>query len=349
MIISKALVQDLNNCISVISPEQLFVLTDTSSREYCLPLIRKCPALASAKVFSMRSGDDFKNLDTVVDVWTFLGENGGTRQSMLINLGGGVVTDLGGFVANTFKRGIRYINIPTTLLSMVDAAVGGKTGINFRQLKNEIGVINPAEKVLICSEFLRTLDKENLLSGYAEMLKHGLLKSQEELHRLASFDINRPDYDLLSDLIGTSVAVKEAIVAVDPTEKGIRKALNLGHTIGHAFESLSHTQKRPILHGYAVAYGLIGELYLSYKCQGFPQDEMIRLCRFISENYGRFEIDCDDYPALYELMAHDKKNRHAGEINCTLLSDVGQIVTDCIIEKEQIFKALDFYRDTVGI
>ncbi|MBO4379577.1 MAG: 3-dehydroquinate synthase [Muribaculaceae bacterium] len=349
MIISKQLISDVNNCISGVSSEQLFVLTDTSSRKFCLPLLEKCPALSNAKVFTMQDGDDFKNLDTVVDVWTFLGENGGTRHSMLINLGGGVVTDLGGFAANTFKRGIRYINIPTTLLSMVDAAVGGKTGINFRNLKNEIGVIHPAEKVIICADFLRTLDRKNLLSGYAEMLKHGLLKSQEELQRLASFDFDRPDYKLLSDLIGTSVAVKEEIVSIDPTEKGIRKALNLGHTIGHAFESLSHTQKRPILHGYAVAFGLIGELYLSYKRLGFPQSELTRICRFIYDNYGRFEITCDDYPALYDLMIHDKKNRHAGEINCTLLSDVGQVVPDCIISQDEILTALDFYRDTVGL
>jgi 3-dehydroquinate synthase len=232
---------------------------------------------------------------------------------------------------------------------MVDAAVGGKTGINFNGLKNEIGVINPAETVVIYPDFLRSLDTENLLSGYAEMLKHGLLSSEEEMKKLNKFDARKPDFDLLAELIKTSIEVKANIVKQDPTEKGIRKALNLGHTIGHAFESYSHETNRPILHGHAVAWGLIGELFLSYKLQGFPQSVMTETVRFIRENYGVFEITCNDYPALYEYMAHDKKNATAGEINFTLLKNIGDIVPNCIVEKELIYQALDFYRDSVGI
>ena len=340
---------DVNALIEGVSSEQLFILTDEHTKIHCLPTLQSEGALKNAKVYTMRSGDHYKTIETVVDIWKFLGENGGTRKSMLINLGGGVVTDLGGFVANTFKRGISFINIPTTLLSMVDAAVGGKTGINFNGLKNEIGVINPAKTVVIYPDFLRSLDTENLLSGYAEMLKHGLLSSEEEMQKLSKFDARKPDFDLLAKLIETSIEVKANIVKQDPTEKGIRKALNLGHTIGHAFESYSHETNRPILHGYAVAWGLIGELFLSYKLQGFPQSLMTETVRFIRENYGVFEITCNDYPALYEYMAHDKKNATAGEINFTLLKGVGEIVPNCIVEKELIYQALDFYRDSVGI
>ena len=349
VIFSKKLVSDVNALIEGVSSEQLFILTDKQTEKLCLPILMEDERLKNAKVYSMPCGDHYKTIETVVDIWKFLGENGGTRKSMLINLGGGVVTDLGGFVANTFKRGIRFINIPTTLLSMVDAAVGGKTGINFNGLKNEIGVINPAETVVIYPDFLGSLDTENLLSGYAEMLKHGLLSSEEEMNRLNKFDATNPDFELLSKLIETSIEVKANIVKQDPTEKGIRKALNLGHTIGHAFESYSHETNRPILHGYAVAWGLIGELFLSYKLKGFPQNVMTETVRFIKDNYGVFEITCNDYSALYEYMAHDKKNATAGEINFTLLSNVGEIIPNCIVDKELIYPALDFYRDSVGI
>lgn len=349
VIFSTQLASDVNAILQGISSEQLFILTDTQTKHHCLPLLQSNGALQNAKVYTMPCGDEHKNIETVVNIWKFLGENGGTRHAILINLGGGVVTDLGGFVANTFKRGIRFINIPTTLLSMVDAAVGGKTGINFNGLKNEIGVIHPAQNVVIYPDFLRSLDTQNILSGYAEMLKHGLLSSHEEIKKLNRFNALMPDYTLLASLITTSVAIKADIVAQDPTEKGIRKALNLGHTIGHAFESYSHATNRPILHGYAVAWGLIGELYLSHKLQGFPQAILIETVRFIKENYGVFAISCDDYPALYQYMAHDKKNTTAGEVNFTLLKDVGNIVPNCIVEKEWIFQALDFYRDSVGI
>lgn len=349
VIYSTNLTADINTIISGIDSAQIFILTDESSAKYCLNTLLQCDILSNAKIKTIPDGDDTKSIETAIDLWKFLGENEGTRKSLLINIGGGMITDLGGFVANTFKRGIRFINIPTTLLSMVDAAVGGKTGINFNGLKNEIGVINSAMNVIIYPDFLRSLDTSNLLSGYAEMLKHGLLSSRDEMKRLSSFNVLDPDFNLLASLIKTSIEVKENIVTQDPTEKGIRKALNLGHTIGHALESHSHAINRPILHGYAVAWGLIGELFLSYKLQGFPQDLMLETIRFIKENYGTFEITCEDYPVLYEYMAHDKKNATAGEVNFTLLKDVGNIIPNCIVEKELIYQALDFYRDSVGI
>ena len=263
-----------------------------------------------------------------------------------------MVTDLGGFAASTFKRGINYINIPTTLLAMVDASVGGKTGINFRGLKNEIGVFNNATTVILDTQFLRTLDRENIFSGYAEMLKHGLISNEAMWAELMNFDLGAEQLDLatLQRMLADSVAVKQRIVTEDPLEHGLRKALNLGHTVGHAFESYALKNsvignlQFPILHGYFVAFGLVCELYLSTVKTGFPTDKMRQTVSFIREHYGRMPITCDDYPALFELMTHDKKNT-AGTINFTLLGGIGDIRINQTATKEEIYEALDFYRE----
>ena len=254
-----------------------------------------------------------------------------------------MVTDLGGFAASTFKRGINYINIPTTLLAMVDASVGGKTGINFRGLKNEIGVFSNASTVILDTTFLKTLDAENICSGYAEMLKHGLISDEQMWAELMNFELSQPDLGLLQTMVAQSVAVKQRIVTEDPLEKGIRKALNLGHTFGHAFESFALSRK-PILHGYAVVYGLICELYLSTIKTGFPTDKLHQTVSFIKEHYGQMTITCDDYPTLLELMTHDKKNV-ADTINFTLLGGIGDIRINQTATKEEIYEALDFYRE----
>lgn len=259
-----------------------------------------------------------------------------------------MVTDLGGFAAATFKRGITYINIPTTLLAMVDASVGGKTGINFNGLKNEIGAFAPAVSVLLETEFLRSLDAHNFFSGYAEMLKHGLISTPHHLDELLAFDTDQPDYSRLKDLVGQSVQVKEDIVEQDPKEHGIRKALNLGHTIGHAFESLALAEDRPVLHGYAVAWGLVCELYLSHLKTGFPKERLRQVVQFVRQNYGAFTFTCQHYDRLYELMQHDKKNT-AGVINFTLLKDVGDICLNQTADKDTIFETLDFYRECMGL
>ena len=281
-----------------------------------------------------------------MEVWKHLSEGGATRHTLLINIGGGMVTDLGGFAASTFKRGINYINIPTTLLSMVDASVGGKTGINFLGLKNEVGVFNNAASVILDTEFLKTLDVENMLSGYAEMLKHGLINNEKMWSELMNYDLFSFHSSLptLQRMVAESVAVKQRIVTEDPTEKGIRKALNLGHTAGHAFESLA-LKRKPVLHGYAVAWGLIVELYLSAIKTGFPSDKMHQTARFILDHYGKMNITCDDYPTLLELMTHDKKNV-AGIINFTLLGGVGDILINQTATKDEIYEALDFYRES---
>jgi 3-dehydroquinate synthase len=277
-------------------------------------------------------------------VWSALEEGDASRHSLMVNLGGGMVTDLGGFAASTFKRGMAYINIPTTLLAQVDASVGGKTGINFGGLKNEIGVFNCASSVILSSAFLRTLDKENLLSGYAEMLKHGLLSTKENWAELLCFDITNPDFDTLQMLVAKSVTIKEEIVNIDPMEKGIRKALNLGHTSGHALESLALEEERTILHGYAVAWGLMMELYLSAKKCSFPAKEMHQLENFVKEHYGKFLYECKHYDTLYKYMTHDKKNEN-GNINFTLMGAIGDIRINQTATKDEIEEMLDYYRE----
>ena len=226
---------------------------------------------------------------------------------------------------------------------MVDASVGGKTGINFRGLKNEIGVFSNASTVILDTTFLKTLDSENICSGYAEMLKHGLISNEKMWAELMNFDLAQPNLQQLRTMVADSVAVKQRIVTEDPLEQGIRKALNLGHTVGHAFESFA-LKHSPILHGYAVAYGLISELYLSTVKTGFPSDKMHQTVSFIKEHYGKMAITCDDYPTLLELMTHDKKNV-AGTINFTLLGGIGDIRINQTATKEDIYEALDFYRE----
>lgn len=259
-----------------------------------------------------------------------------------------MVTDLGGFAAATFKRGISYINIPTTLLAMVDASVGGKTGINFNGLKNEIGAFAPANNVLIETEFLRTLDAHNFFSGYAEMLKHGLISNTAHWVELLNFNTSNIDYTALKQLVGQSVQVKEDIVEQDPFEHGIRKALNLGHTVGHAFESMALAEDRPVLHGYAVAWGIVCELYLSHLKVDFPKEKMRQTIQFIKDNYGVFTFDCKKYDQLYAFMTHDKKNT-SGTINFTLLKDIGDICINQTANQDTIFEMLDFYRECMGI
>ncbi|MBU8973724.1 MULTISPECIES: 3-dehydroquinate synthase [Bacteroides] len=348
VILCESLENSLAEAIEKYPHDRLFILTDEHTHRLCLPQLQNIPAIQDATEIIIGAEDVHKNLETLASVWQALSEQGATRHSLLINLGGGMVTDLGGFAAATFKRGIAYINIPTTLLSMVDASVGGKTGINFNGLKNEIGVFAPASSVLLETEFLRSLDAHNFFSGYAEMLKHGLISTPEHFAELLSFDTEQIDYAALKAMVGRSVQVKENIVEQDPKEHGIRKALNLGHTIGHAFESLALAENRPVLHGYAVAWGIVCELYLSHIKTGFPKEKMRQTIQFIKENYGAFAFNCKQYDRLYELMLHDKKNT-AGIINFTLLKEVGDICLNQTADKETIFEVLDFYRECMGI
>ena len=371
IIISENLERDVAEAVGRCTHDRLFVLVDTTTHRHCWPLLSGLDCLREAQVISISPTDTYKNLESLSRVWQALQEGGATRHSLLLNLGGGMVTDLGGFAAATFKRGIAFINIPTTLLAQVDASVGGKTGINFGGLKNEIGAFCDARTVILNTRFLSTLDDENLRSGYAEMLKHGLISSRQMWAELVGFDLAEPDLSLLQQMIGRSVAVKERIVEEDPREQGLRKALNLGHTIGHAFESWSLTPNpsptgegsgyfptgehysplsrrrgagASLLHGYAVAFGLVCELYLSVVKTGFPADVLRQTTSFIRQYYGTLGITCDDYPELFDLMTHDKKNT-AGTINFTLLGGIGDIRINQTATREEIYEAMDFLRE----
>lgn len=347
VILADRLEESLQQAISACPHDKLFILVDESTQLLCLPLIKDFKCMDGAEIITIGATDTHKTLETLATVWKSLGDKGGSRHSLMLNLGGGMVTDLGGFAASTFKRGISYINIPTTLLAMVDASVGGKTGINFNGLKNEVGVFSPAASVLIDTNFLRTLDYANLASGYAEMLKHGLISTEAHWAELLGFDLHEVDFKLLQTLVAKSVQIKEDIVLQDPHEHGIRKALNLGHTVGHAFESLALEENRPQLHGYAVAWGMVCELYLSCVKTGFPTDKMRQTVRFIRDTYGTFSFDCKQYERLYQFMTHDKKNS-SGIINFTLLGEVGDIRINQTATRKEIEEMLDFYRETMG-
>lgn len=344
VIVSGNLERDLVNAIAECEHDKIFILTDQTTHDMCLPKLQNFLCLKGAQSIVIKVGDTNKTLDSLAEVWTALSQGGATRHSLMINLGGGMVTDLGGFAASTFKRGIDFINIPTTLLAMVDASVGGKTGINFGGLKNEIGVFSDSKFVIINTQFLDTLDHDNICSGYAEMLKHGLISDNKHWAELVGFNLAQPDLAQLQRMVAESIKVKERIVTEDPHEHGIRKALNLGHTVGHALESFAMKHGRPVLHGYAVAYGMVCELYLSARKTGFPTDKMHQTVRFILDHYGRLPYTCDDYPELLELMRHDKKNT-SGIINFTLLGGIGDIRINQTATKEEIEETLDFLRE----
>lgn len=331
--------------VRAMAPNRVYILTDTNTRAIGLQLDS-----FGATVLTIDAGDDHKTLQALASVWEALSSSGATRRSLLINVGGGMVTDLGGFAAATFKRGIRFINVPTTLLGAVDAAVGGKTGINFLHFKNEVGAFAPADAVIISTRFFATLPTAELRSGFAEMLKHGLISSAETYRRLLAFDITDADLDRLLPLLEENVAVKSRIVEQDPREQGIRKALNLGHTAGHAFESLAMERNAPVAHGFAVAHGLLVEMILSHLIEGFPSAELYAYADLLRQAYRPAPaLSCDDYPRLLELMSHDKKNASANAINFTLLTAPGCPAIDRVASPDQIRTALDLYRDLLGL
>lgn len=309
----------------------VYLLMDTGSQRYCQSVLGKIKNLPDDHILVVGDGDDNKNPQTAVQIWEFLSSHGATRKSLLINLGGGMICDLGGFCASTFKRGIDFINIPTTVLAQVDASLGGKTGMNLGCLKNEVGVFSMAKAVLLNGEFLKTLDKENLLSGFAEMIKHALIHDASALDTLLAFDFNNPDYNKLLQLVAESVKIKEFFVEADPTEKGIRKALNFGHTYGHAYETFAMRHNKPVLHGYAVAWGMIKELQLSTELSTLEKDKAERIAQRIIELYGQPNAAESDKDELQELMTHDKKNDGRG-INFTLIPRVGEVEVDHVVK-----------------
>lgn len=333
--------KELSLICSQLSYDKIFVLMDANTKRYCHSLIAFNEYLKYSECIVIPAGEENKNLDTVSLIWEQLSLNGAKRNSLLINLGGGMVSDIGGFAASCFKRGMRFINIPTTLLSQVDASAGGKTGFNFMGYKNEIGVFSMPEKVIVCPEFLKTLSRKDFISGYAEMLKHALIWDENYLNDLMEYDLNDIDYQTIANLVSVSVKIKQEIVDKDPEEKNIRKALNFGHTIGHAFESFALAEKKDLFHGEAVALGIIGELFLSCKLLNFPKDKYQKIRAYILNIYPEFKIENIE-DKLFELMLHDKKNISEG-VNFTLLKDVGDFVIENYCGKEEIIEALKQY------
>ena len=320
--------------------EQICIVSDKS-------LIRHAqwsamPELADIPVLWLEVSEATKSLDTVAQIWDFMFAHHLTRRGLLICVGGGILTDLGGFAAATYKRGIQYINIPSTLLAMVDASSGGKTGINYRGLKNAIGAFAPPADTLIDPKWLKTLPATQFLSGFAEILKTGLIERPDLLwDRLLQYDLDTMPLDSLTPMIEQCVAIKERIVQADPNEKGLRKALNFGHTFGHAIEEIS-ISNAPISHGYAVVYGLIAELYLSVTKLGCPKEPLQQLTQLMLHYYGRPNCKCSDMEPLIALMQQDKKNERAAEINCTLIRSVGDPVINQVISPDDAREALDY-------
>ncbi|MBT8302273.1 MAG: 3-dehydroquinate synthase [Maribacter sp.] len=333
----------MNNCLTSKSYSKIFVLVDENTKAHCLPIFKEqLSDTFSFDLIEIKSGEEHKNIDTCNAVWQALSEMDADRKSLLINLGGGVVTDLGGFVASTYKRGIHFINIPTTLLAMVDASVGGKTGVDLGPLKNQIGVINQPEMVLVVTRFLQTLEERQMQSGFAEMLKHGLIQSKAYWEELTALS----DLENIDDHIYKSVTIKNKVVIVDPTEQGLRKILNYGHTLGHAIESyfLESREKKTLLHGEAIAIGMILETYLSYKLTGLTKEALENIKSTFLQHYQKIDFTDKDISAILSLLKFDKKNSH-GQINFVLLESIGRPIIDVKIPNELYIEAFAYYKE----
>lgn len=321
----------------------LFILADENSMNHCMPeLVTRVPKLLEAEVVEIESGEVNKNIETCAQVWMALSELGADRKSLLINLGGGVITDMGGFIASAFKRGITFLNIPTTLLAQVDASVGGKTGVDLGVLKNEIGFFAEPQEVFIYSGFLKTLDTRQYASGLAEILKHGLIADKDYWNQCYSAELQ--DVAIIEDFIRDSIRIKSEIVSRDPKESGERKKLNFGHTIGHAIESLFiERNERTLLHGEAVAIGMICEAYISTRLAGLSEDCLNEIKENILWYFSFQELNAMDDHRILELMRHDKKNS-GGEIRMVLLEDIGDSVYDKAVTTNLILESLKYYR-----
>lgn len=334
----------LNSLLEENKYSKIFILVDESTNEYCLPAF--LPLLSTEipfEIIELESGEIHKNIHTCTEVWTILTELGADRKSLILNLGGGVITDLGGFVASTFKRGIDFINVPTTLLGMVDASVGGKNGVDLGALKNQVGTITNPKLVVIDTRFLETLPQNQMRSGLAEMLKHGLIFDKTYWNRF--LDLKELDTSDLDVLIHEAIAIKNHIVQQDPTENGIRKALNFGHTLGHAIESyfLESQEKTTLLHGEAIAIGMILESYLSLQKNLITSEEYSEIKETIKSIFRTVEISQEDLTPICDLLIHDKKNEY-GKIQFALLDGIGNIKINQEVATDIIMSAFEDYK-----
>lgn len=333
-------IAELANFIREGNYSRSFILTDENTAIHCLPVLKEqFSGLDNFDIIEINAGEESKDIDFCIGVWKMLIDFGADRQSLLINLGGGVVSDMGGFVASTFKRGIDFVHVPTTLLSQVDASVGGKTGIDIDSIKNIIGTFTQPKAVFIAYDFLKTLPPRQILSGIAEMLKHGLIADAAYWEKLKGSDLSHPDVEL----VYRSIEIKNKVVLADPTEKGLRKCLNFGHTIGHAVETHSLLNDGfSLSHGEAIAIGMICESYLAHKKTGLSMDELNEITSVLSGLYPKYPLLEENYGALCALMLKDKKNQN-GKINCTLLTHIGQCSLDNICTEAELCESLSYY------
>ncbi len=332
----------LNSHLEKAGYSKIFILVDENTHEHCLPdFMMNLSGTYDIEIIEIEEGEVNKNIATCTQVWEVLSELDADRKSLMINLGGGVVTDLGGFVASTFKRGIDFINVPTSLLAMVDASVGGKTGVDLGKLKNQIGVINQPQMVLVITAFLNTLNERQLNSGFAEMLKHGLIQDRNYWSHLKQII----GYDNLDHDIYSSVLLKNAVVLQDPTEQNLRKILNFGHTLGHAIESffLESKQHPLLLHGEAIAIGMILEGYLSYQLAGLSLADLEAIKSTFLKRYAKIDFDKVDLSEILSLLKFDKKNSH-GNINFVLLKSIGEPVIDIKVSEDLLMDAFAYYK-----
>ncbi|MEO1545629.1 MAG: 3-dehydroquinate synthase [Bacteroidota bacterium] len=320
---------------------KVFVLVDENTERLCLPKMMPIFEPFVSAVLTISSGEENKNITSCLRLWEALSQKGADRKSLLINLGGGVLTDMGGFIASTFKRGIDFINIPSTLLAMVDASIGGKTGVDLGSLKNQIGVINQPQMVLVLPELLDTLEERQLVSGYAEMLKHGLIQNETYWDHLKITErFSDPAH------IQTSIAIKNEVVLQDPTEQNLRKILNFGHTLGHAIESycLDNPKKETLLHGEAIAVGMILEAFLSHELKGLSKVAVNEIKATFLKHFPKVGFGPEDIEIIIDLMKYDKKNSH-GDVNFVLLQSIGEAVIDVRVPEDLIPKAFAYYNE----
>lgn len=335
--------QVLQEMLLVYIHSGIYILVDENTKKYCLPLLQEqCNVLYEATVIELQSSESNKTIAGAEFIWQKLLEGKAVRNSLLICVGGGVITDIGGFCAATFKRGLDFIHIPTTLLSMVDAAIGGKTGVNLNSVKNQIGVFALPKAVFIFSEFLATLPERERLSGYAEMLKHSLIDSEAHFDKFVL--LNSPEKVCNEKMIIESASVKMNIVNQDFNESGLRKILNFGHTIGHAFETYSQKHDAtPLLHGEAIAIGLVCESFISMRMFGFEENDLKKVVNLISWHFPHYRLQSASTGELLEYMNHDKKNNNSSTVNFSLIHCIGEPVYDQFPGEKLIRESLHFY------
>ncbi|MEM9916671.1 MAG: 3-dehydroquinate synthase [Bacteroidota bacterium] len=323
---------------------KVFVIVDENTEQLCLPKLKAhCPTLLEAQLIRVTAGEQHKNIESCQHIWSTMMAAKADRKALTVNLGGGVIGDMGGFCASTFKRGMDFVQVPTTLLSQVDASIGGKLGIDFADVKNSVGLFANPKAVFVLPNFLETLSARELRSGFAEIIKHALIADHRQwMSLLQEEDLQQIAWE---QVIVHSLGIKQRVVEEDPFERGLRKALNFGHTIGHAVESQALHSDDPLLHGEAIAVGMVAELFLSHKVLGLPLEKVQQATDYLLTHYGRRRIDLSNPALLLSLMRNDKKNE-GGKINFSLLPELGQVQVNQTCEEALILESLNFYQDS---